>query len=376
MWKPPRSQNKPDDVSESKQHETPQRWFRYHGAHSHVPGGLDDRALSERARALLGLYLVPAAAARGDGGDPRRGRDSIVVLPTGGGKSLCFQAPALVRAGLAVVVSPLISLMKDQVDTLVGNGVPAACYNSSLAVRAEGRRCVAGFARAASGCCTSRPSGWSARAATSFLALLSALPVSASSRSTRRTASASGATTSGRSTASSARLRELLPGVSLHAYTATATARVRRDIARSSGCVDPLELVGSFDRPNLVYRVLRALEPEAAAAGRARAPSRQAGHHLLHVAARGRRAGRVAAENGRARAAVSRRAVRRRAQPQPGRVPRTKTPTSSSRRSRSAWASIGRTCGSSSTPARRSRSSTTSRSPAAPAATASRPSAC
>src|SRR5881628_2334012 len=61
------------------------------------------------------------------------GRDSLVVLPTGGGKSLCFQAPALLRDGLAVVVSPLISLMKDQVDTLVGNGVPAACYNSSLA---------------------------------------------------------------------------------------------------------------------------------------------------------------------------------------------------------------------------------------------------
>ena len=61
------------------------------------------------------------------------GRDSLVVLPTGAGKSLCFQAPALIRPGLAVVVSPLISLMKDQVDTLVGNGVPAACFNSSLA---------------------------------------------------------------------------------------------------------------------------------------------------------------------------------------------------------------------------------------------------
>ena len=60
------------------------------------------------------------------------GRDSVVVLPTGGGKSLCFQAPALVRDGLAVVVSPLISLMKDQVDTLVGNGVPAAFINSTL----------------------------------------------------------------------------------------------------------------------------------------------------------------------------------------------------------------------------------------------------
>ena len=57
-------------------------------------------------------------------------RDSLVVLPTGGGKSLCFQAPALVRPGLALIVSPLISLMKDQVDTLVGNGVPAGLYNS------------------------------------------------------------------------------------------------------------------------------------------------------------------------------------------------------------------------------------------------------
>src|SRR5436189_2022533 len=60
-------------------------------------------------------------------------RDSLIVLPTGGGKSLCFQAPALMRPGLALVVSPLISLMKDQVDTLVGNGVPAVLYNSSLA---------------------------------------------------------------------------------------------------------------------------------------------------------------------------------------------------------------------------------------------------
>src|SRR6266487_4662573 len=61
------------------------------------------------------------------------GRDSVTVLPTGGGKSLCFQAPALLRPGVALVVSPLISLMKDQVDTLVGNGVPAGLYNSSLA---------------------------------------------------------------------------------------------------------------------------------------------------------------------------------------------------------------------------------------------------
>src|SRR5271163_2381920 len=59
-------------------------------------------------------------------------RDSVVVLPTGGGKSVCFQAPAMAMPGLAVVVSPLISLMKDQVDALTECGIPAACVNSSM----------------------------------------------------------------------------------------------------------------------------------------------------------------------------------------------------------------------------------------------------
>src|ERR1700710_1569383 len=64
--------------------------------------------------------------------DALAGRDVIALLPTGGGKSLCFQLPALVRPGLTVVVSPLISLMKDQVDALTASGVAATFLNSSL----------------------------------------------------------------------------------------------------------------------------------------------------------------------------------------------------------------------------------------------------
>src|SRR6188508_1500327 len=75
--------------------------------------------------------------------DSLAGKDTFALLPTGGGKSLCFQLPALVRPGLTVVVSPLIALMKDQVDAMQASGVAATFLNSSLAP-GEGRERLRG----------------------------------------------------------------------------------------------------------------------------------------------------------------------------------------------------------------------------------------
>ena len=182
------------------------------------------------------------------------GRDSVVVLPTGGGKSLCFQAPALIRQGLGVVVSPLISLMKDQVDTLVGNGVPAALYNSTLS--ADGRTSVlAGLREGRYRLLYVSPERLAGEGSDGFISKLSrcdpkfiavdeAHCISQWGHDFRPEYRQLG------------RLRASFPNISLHAFTATATARVRRDIAAQLELRQPIELVGSFDRPNLIYRVL------------------------------------------------------------------------------------------------------------------------
>jgi ATP-dependent DNA helicase RecQ len=182
------------------------------------------------------------------------GRDSIVVLPTGGGKSLCFQAPAVVCGGVAVVVSPLISLMKDQVDTLVGNGVPAAVYNSSLTPE-EKSAVASGLRQGRYRLLYVSPERLVGDGAENFLSMVASCGISFVAIDEAHCISQWGHDFRPEYR-QLGRLRQLLPRASVHAFTATATARVRHDIAQQLALNDPLELVGAFDRPNLVYRVL------------------------------------------------------------------------------------------------------------------------
>lgn len=183
------------------------------------------------------------------------GRDSLVVLPTGGGKSLCFQAPAVVRGGLTVVVSPLIALMKDQVDGLTRIGVPAARLDSTLstddwsqtarAIRGGETRLVFVSPERLQNSGTLR---LFREAAAHTIAVDEAHCVSHWGHDFRP------------EYRQLAQLRRELPDAAVHAYTATATERVRHDIIEQLGLRAPDVLVGGFDRPNLTYRVLPRLD--------------------------------------------------------------------------------------------------------------------
>ena len=183
------------------------------------------------------------------------GRDSLVVLPTGGGKSLCYQAPAVIGGGLTLVVSPLIALMKDQVDGLVGLGVSAAVYNSSLS-GAERFAVQGRLARGELRLLYVAPERLMMEGGDSFLAQLRRGGLRAVAVDEAHCISEWGHDFRPEYR-QLGELREALPGVPFHAYTATATPRVREDVVRQLRLHAPAVLVGSFDRANLVYRVRR-----------------------------------------------------------------------------------------------------------------------
>jgi ATP-dependent DNA helicase RecQ len=182
--------------------------------------------------------------------DALAGRDVLALMPTGGGKSLCYQLPALVRPGLTVVVSPLIALMKDQVDFLRSRRVPAAVLNSTIAPQ-QMQSVIDSLQRGAVRLLYVAPERLMqpqfldrlARWNVAMFAIDEAHCISDWGHDFRP---------------EYRQLRELrlrFPSVPMMALTATATDRVRADIVAQLGLRDPGVYVASFNRPNLHYRI-------------------------------------------------------------------------------------------------------------------------
>jgi ATP-dependent DNA helicase RecQ len=187
-----------------------------------------------------------------------RGEDAFVQMPTGGGKSLCYQIPALHRPGTALVVSPLISLMKDQVDALTANGVAAACYNSSLGER-EARRVLADFHAGRLKLLYVAPERLMTEA---FLERLREVPLALFAIDEAHCISQWGHDFRP-DYVQLGRLRRLFPGVPLVALTATADPQTRTDIIARLGLAEADCYVAGFDRPNIRYTVVEKQKPFA-----------------------------------------------------------------------------------------------------------------
>ncbi|MHA2940228.1 ATP-dependent DNA helicase RecQ [Vibrio sp. RC27] len=184
------------------------------------------------------------------------GQDSLVIMPTGGGKSLCYQIPALLSPGLTLVISPLISLMKDQVDQLVANGVAAACVNSSL----SRETLISVYQSINSGelkLLYVSPErvlmddfiGRLANTELSMIAIDEAHCISQWGHDFRPEYAALG------------RLKERFPHVPMMALTATADDATRSDILHRLQLIEPHIYLGSFDRPNIRYTLLEKHKP-------------------------------------------------------------------------------------------------------------------
>lgn len=185
-------------------------------------------------------------------------RDSLVVMPTGGGKSLCYQVPPELAQRTDIVVSPLISLMKDQVDGLRECGYPAAALYSGMTPE-ELRRTEEQMLEGRFRLVFVAPERL---LAPRFLQLIERLEIRAFAIDEAHCISHWGHDfrPEYRQFAS---LKKRFPQASVHAYTATATERVRADIAAQLRLRDPAILVGTFDRPNLVYRIVPRLDARA-----------------------------------------------------------------------------------------------------------------
>ena len=188
--------------------------------------------------------------------DALAGRDVFVLMPTGGGKSLCFQLPALMRDGLTIVVSPLIALMKDQVDALQTSGIPATYLNSTLdreeakarwrgLHRGEYRMLYVAPERLMLDTFFERALNWNI----AQFAIDEAHCISEWGHDFRP------------EYRELKKLRKHLPDVPIMALTATATERVRADIIKELKLRDPRAYVASFNRPNLTYRVVPKTAP-------------------------------------------------------------------------------------------------------------------
>ncbi len=183
--------------------------------------------------------------------DALAGRDLFVLMPTGGGKSLCFQLPALIRQGLTIVVSPLIALMKDQVDALQTSGIRATYLNSTLdreeakarwrgLHRGEYRMLYVAPERLMLDTFLERALNWDI----AQFAIDEAHCISEWGHDFRP------------EYRELKKLRKHLPDVPIMALTATATERVRADIVKELKLSDPRTYVASFNRANLTYRVI------------------------------------------------------------------------------------------------------------------------
>jgi ATP-dependent DNA helicase RecQ len=185
------------------------------------------------------------------------GRDVAVIMPTGGGKSLCYQLPAILSGGTAIVVSPLIALMHDQAAQLAQLGIPAAVLNSTLSASEQSRimwESERGVFRLLylSPERLMRPDTfpWLSRIPVSFFAIDEAHCISEWGHEFRpeyRMLS---------------RLREHFRDLPIAAFTASATQRVRHDIVSQLQLRDPEKVVLSFDRPNLRYLVRQVDEED------------------------------------------------------------------------------------------------------------------